>query len=201
MLAFDASSDGLMGCSMPQKSQIVICRSSAEFHNLCVDAFGEMSHTVSMSDEADKNGGPNHLRAWRKFRELTKADLAEAVGTNANMIGYLENGERSLSLKWLRRLAPALDTNVGMLAQYDPNTLDKDLIEIWATVSTRDKARILEIAKLIVDDDRRDGTNDRRARCFRPACHPRGIGCCEDRDSCSTHSRAVGADASASAAD
>lgn len=117
-----------------------------------------MSQTVSMSGD-DKNGGPNYLKAWRDFRGLTQAELAEAVGTNSNMIGYLETGERSLSLKWLRRLAPALDTNVGMLAQYDPHDLDKDLIEIWATASTRDRAKVLEIAKLIVTDQPRDGTN------------------------------------------
>lgn len=109
--------------------------------------------------DTDKNDGPNHLKAWRDFRGLTQGELAEAVGTNANMIGYLESGSRSLSLKWLRKLAAALDTNVGMLAQYDPNDLDKDLIEIWATVSTRDKAKILEIAKLIVTEKSKDGTN------------------------------------------
>lgn len=160
MLALDASSDVLMGCAMPAKSQIVIIRSSAEFHKLCVEPNTQMSHTVTMADAGDKNGGPNHLKAWREYRELTQAELAEAVGTNANMIGYLEAGERSLSLKWLRKLAPALDTNVGMLAQYNPHDIDKDLIEIWATVSTRDQAKILEIAKLIVTDAKLDGTNN-----------------------------------------
>lgn len=106
--------------------------------------------------DADKNGGPNHLAAWRDFRKLTQADLAEKVGTNANMISYLESGERGLSLKWLRRLAPALDTNVGMLAQYDPRELDADLIDIWATVSTREQAKLVELAKLLVA---KDGTN------------------------------------------
>lgn len=100
----------------------------------------------------DKNGGPNHLKAWREYRKMSQAELAEAVGTNANMIGYLEAGERGLSLKWLRRLAPALDTNVGMLAQYDPNDISADLIEIWATLSTREQRQLLEIAKLVVPD-------------------------------------------------
>lgn len=159
MPAFVASSELVMGCSMPQKSQIVIFASSPSFHSLCVSSDRAMSQTVSMSGD-DKNGGPNYLKAWRDFRGLTQAELAEAVGTNSNMIGYLESGERSLSLKWLRRLAPALDTNVGMLAQYDPHDLDKDLIEIWATVSTRDQAKILEIAKLIVTDEKREGTNN-----------------------------------------
>lgn len=158
MFAIDANSDVLMGCSIPTRSQIVIISSRTDCHSLCVEGSRPLSHTVTMTD-ADKNGGPNHLRAWREFRGLTQADLAEAVGTNANMIGYLEGGERSLSLKWLRRLAPALDTNVGMLAQYDPHDLDKDLIEIWATVSTREQAQILEIAKLIVQKDKKEVVN------------------------------------------
>lgn len=154
MLALDATSDALIGCSMLCKSQIVILQSSRKHHNLCVEDVSALSHTVTMAGD-DKNGGPNHLKAWREFRDLTQADLADAVNTNSNMIGYLESGERSLSLKWLRRLAPALDTNVGMLAQYDPRDLDRDLIEIWATVSNRDKAKIVEIAKLLAE---RDGT-------------------------------------------
>lgn len=152
MFAASANSDGLRGFCIPHKSQIVILRSSAKTHNLCVEADQALSHTVSMSDD-DKNGGPNHLRVWREFRGLTQAELAEAVNTNANMIGYLESGERSLSLKWLRRLAEPLDTNVGMLAQYNPYEIDRDLIEIWATVSNRDKAKIVEIAKLLADKE------------------------------------------------
>jgi len=139
-------------------SQIVIAPSRAIHHSLCVEVVGLLSHTVTMPTD-DKNGGPNNLRAWREYRGLSQAELAEKVDTNANMIGYLEAGERGLSLKWLRRLAPALDTNVGMLAQYDPNDLSADLIEIWATLSTRDQGRILEIAKLVVDGDKREGTN------------------------------------------
>ena len=154
MLAFDASSDAFRRCSMRHNSQIVILQSRGNSHNLCVEGMLSLSHTVTMTGD-DKNGGPNHLKAWREFRKLTQAELAEAVNTNSNMIGYLESGERSLSLKWLRRLAPALDTNVGMLAQYDPHEIDGDLIEIWATVSNRDKAKIVEIAKLLA---KRDGT-------------------------------------------
>jgi len=143
---------------MRPMSQIVIAPSRAIPHRLCVEVAGLVSHTVTMPMD-DKNGGPNQLKAWREFRGLSQAELAEAVGTNANMIGYLENGERGLSLKWLRRLAPALDTNVGMLAQYNPNDISADLIEIWATLSTRDQGRLIEIAKLVVDGGKKDGTN------------------------------------------
>ena len=139
-------------------SQIVISQSTRAIHNVCVSPFSLVAHTDVMEQD-DKNGGPNHLKAWRIWRGLSQAELAERVGTNANMIGYLEDGSRGLSLKWLRRLAPALDTNVGMLAQHDPNTIGEDLIELWATLSTRDQRKILEIAKLVISEGGRDGTS------------------------------------------
>lgn len=93
----------------------------------------------------DKNAGPNHLRAWREFRKLTQAELAELIGTNQNMIGYLENGERGLSAKWLRRLAPALETTPGMLLDHDPRELPTDVIDIWAHIADREKPRALRV--------------------------------------------------------
>lgn len=100
--------------------------------------------------DTDKNAGPNFLREWRLFRKLTQEQLAEKVGTNANMIGYLESGERGLSAKWLRKLAPALDTTPGMLLDHDPNELDSDIIDIWAHADRRQKAQLTEIAKTLV---------------------------------------------------
>jgi hypothetical protein len=71
------------------------------------------------------------------------------------MIGYLEAGERGLSAKWLRKLADALDTTPGMILDHDPGDLDSDILDIWATASTRQKRQISEIAKTLL----RDGTN------------------------------------------
>lgn len=138
-------------------SQIVTLNSSPQFHNLCGDTFADEWQIVSMDgDSTDKNGGPNYLQAWREFRGLTQEGLAALVKTNANMIGYLEKGERGLSAKWLRRLAPALDTTPGMILDHDPHTLDSDIIEIWATASTRHKRQLAEIARTII----KTGTDD-----------------------------------------
>ena len=103
----------------------------------------------------DKNGGPNHLAAWREYRKLTQAALANMVGTNANMIGYLESGERGLSAKWLRRLAPALDTTPGMLLDHNPLDLSADVIDIWSHADLRQKRQLSDIARALV----KDGTN------------------------------------------
>jgi transcriptional regulator with XRE-family HTH domain len=100
--------------------------------------------------DSDKNGGPNYLRAWRVFRKLTQEQLAEKVGTNANMIQYLETGERGLSAKWLRRLAPALETTPGLLLEHDPEELDADVLDIWVHGNARQKLQLSEIAKALL---------------------------------------------------
>lgn len=135
-------------------SQIVTSEATLNSHSLCVATHGRMAQSVSMESQ-DKNGGPNHLRAWRNFRNLSQQELAERVGTSANMIGYLECGERGLSAKWLRKLADALDTSPGMILDHDPNDLDNDILEIWATASNRQKRQISEIAKTLL----RNGTD------------------------------------------
>lgn len=93
----------------------------------------------------DKNGGPNYLKAWREKRGLSQEELAAAVNTAPSMISMLETAERGLSAKWLRRLAPALDTSPGHLLDLDPNAVDDDIIDIWATISERDRPRVKRI--------------------------------------------------------
>jgi transcriptional regulator with XRE-family HTH domain len=137
---------------MPPLSQIVTLSAiggrEKDCHNLCV------VRPVAECDfpfmESDKNAGPNYLRQWRRFRGLTLEDLAKAVGTNPNMIGYLESGERGLSAKWLRRLAPALSTTPGLLLDHDPYDLDSDIVDIWINGSDRQRRQIAEIAKALI---------------------------------------------------
>jgi transcriptional regulator with XRE-family HTH domain len=93
----------------------------------------------------NKNAGPNYLEAWRRYRKLSQEELAERVDTTASMISLLENGERGLSAKWLRKLAPALDTTPGHLLEHDPNSLPTDILDIWAHISKRDRPTALRI--------------------------------------------------------
>lgn len=124
------------------------------YHNLCGDHNLPAWHYDRM-DSNDKNGGPNHLASWREYRKLTQAALAERVGTNANMISYLESGERGLSAKWLRRLAPALDTTPGMLLDHNPLELSTDVIDMWSHADLRQKRQLSDIARTLF----KDGTN------------------------------------------
>jgi transcriptional regulator with XRE-family HTH domain len=85
----------------------------------------------------------NFLRAWREHRRLTQAKLAEAVGTTGAVISLLESGDRGLSDKWLRRLAPVLGTRPGHLLEVDPNDVSTDILDIWADIpeDRREQAR------------------------------------------------------------
>lgn len=87
----------------------------------------------------------NHLKAWRDFRNLTQAELAEKAETTDSVISLLESGARKLSPKWLRRLAPALGTTPGYLLDHDPNDLPTDVLDIWAAISDEDRPQALRV--------------------------------------------------------
>ncbi len=125
--------------------------------SLCVAAKNRAWQIATMESE-DKNGGPNNLRAWRMHRNLSQEALAARVEpkTTANMIQYLENGERGLSLKWLRRLADALDTTPGHLADHTPD--QAEVLSFWSQKLDREKLRQLSnIAEAL----EKTGTGDR----------------------------------------
>jgi transcriptional regulator with XRE-family HTH domain len=87
----------------------------------------------------------NHLRAWREFRRLSQEKLAEEVGTTKGVISLLESGQRKLSPKWLRRLAPALHTTAGYLLEYDPNELPTAILDVWADIPDERKEQALRV--------------------------------------------------------
>ena len=89
----------------------------------------------------------NHLRAWREFRGLTQAQLAEKVETSDNVISVLESGARGLSDKWLRKLAPPLGTTPGFLLDYDPGDLPSEFLEVISRIPEARKRQALEILK------------------------------------------------------
>ena len=112
---------------------------------------------VSHNAKMDKNAGPNYLRAWREFREMTQEELADKVHTSTNMIHYLETGERGLSAKWLRKLAPALKTTPGHLLEHDPNNVPTDILDIWAAIEERDRKTAIRV----LESFSKTGTQDR----------------------------------------
>lgn len=141
---------------MASLSQIVTTDASPLNHSLSVAQFFDHTQSVGMPDD-DKNGGPNYLRAWREFHKMSREQLASAVGTNSNMILYLEEGQRGLSLKWLRRLAPALKTRPIFLAEIDPERADTRTMELAAAVPDEAREQVNAILETFVGKTGTDG--------------------------------------------
>lgn len=143
-------SDVLM--SIARHSQIANVLATPQFRKSGNYSFGDPSHNANMIDEDDKNGGPNHLRAWMDHRGVKGVDLAKRLGGNVTpgMVSDLVNSNRALSAKWLRRIAPLLDTTPGMLLDHDPTEVDADIIDMWASASARQRVQLSEIAKTIL---------------------------------------------------
>lgn len=80
---------------------------------------------------------------------MSQPELADAIGTSHQVIGYLERGRTQLSAKWLRKLAPALKTTPGMLLDHDPRDLDRDLLEIWTDATDTERRQITDIAETL----------------------------------------------------
>ena len=96
----------------------------------------------------EKDRPAHYLRPWREYRRLTQEDLADRIGTTKGVISLLESGERRLSDKWLRRLAPVLDVQPGWLLDYDPESLDRSVLEIWATIPEERHDEALQMLKI-----------------------------------------------------
>lgn len=135
-----------VGFSMPLCSQNVDIKASPFLHSLSKVFPTPPAHIVDM----DKNGGPNNLKAWREHRKMTQEALASEVGTTATVISMLEAGERGLSAKWLRKLAPALKITPGHLLDHDPNDLPSDILEIWMNADQDQKRQLASVANALV---------------------------------------------------
>jgi transcriptional regulator with XRE-family HTH domain len=61
-----------------------------------------------------------HLRAWREFRELSQADLAEASGVGKATIARLEGEKNEANGTTVNKLARGLVISRDMLLNEDP---------------------------------------------------------------------------------
>lgn len=88
---------------------------------------------------------------------MTQEELANACEpkTTGSVISLLEDGERGLSLKWLRRLAPPLRTRAGWLADINPLEADTLTLELAERVPDDKREQVRRIIETFI----KDGTN------------------------------------------
>jgi transcriptional regulator with XRE-family HTH domain len=88
------------------------------------------------------------IRDWRKFRDLTQEQLAEATGMSTASLSRLETGEQDYTGSTLELLAKALETDVTSLLSRKPSE-DEPISQIWAAASPAQRRQIVQISKTI----------------------------------------------------
>ena len=114
--------------------------------SLSNDVSGTTAHNERMAKDVEKN----HLRAWREYRRMTQDQLAQAVGTTASVISLIEAGERGLSSKWLRKLAPVLNTTPGFLLDHHPDDLDTELVRIVTRIPENQRRQAVAVLQALL---------------------------------------------------
>lgn len=152
MPAFAATSEYDRGSDITTHSQIANIFARHEFRKSGNYPDEVVTQYAYMSDESDKNGGPNHLRAWMRFSNVKGAELATRLGgaVTPGMVSDLANSKRALSAKWLRRIAPILGTTPGMLLDHDPYEIDRDIMETWLKASPTQRKQLVDMSKVVV---------------------------------------------------
>ena len=67
-----------------------------------------------------KKYSKHHLRAWRRFRNMTQGMLAYQINKTEQTVWRLENGKTGLHQDMLDALAVALQTSRGAILDVDP---------------------------------------------------------------------------------
>lgn len=60
--------------------------------------------------------GENTVKIWREFREMTQEELSAVSGVSRGMIASIESGHKQPGIGSLRKLARALNCDIGNLA-------------------------------------------------------------------------------------
>lgn len=94
------------------------------------------------------------IRQERLKQNLTQEQLAEKLNVSTTYMGYIERGERTLTLAKLVDLANVLDVSVDYLLMdsIPPSSPSKEKlwIQILSSASESDQELILEMAKLVL---------------------------------------------------
>ena len=73
---------------------------------------------------------PNFVGKWRERAKLTRKELAARLHTSETAIELLEEGQMTLSAKWLTRLAEVFATRPGFV-MHDPDQLDAEMLDAF----------------------------------------------------------------------
>lgn len=90
------------------------------------------------------------IRAWRKFRGMTQAELADLVAMATSSISQLETGKQDYSQETLEKIAGALDCAPGDLLSVDPSR-DESLWTIWESLSPAQRHQAVQLIRVLAE--------------------------------------------------
>lgn len=94
------------------------------------------------------------IREERTRIGLTQEQMAERINVSTTYIGFVERGERSVTLEKLIQLAECfhvpIDTLLHEIPDDGPEAKENQLQTLWNRASNDDKDLILSIAEVIV---------------------------------------------------
>lgn len=106
------------------------------------------------------------LKQLRLARELTLHELADLVGTTHTSIQRWESGKRSISTRWLDRLAEALGVHAAEILEPPPGLTmqERAAVEIASMLDTEDCDVWLNMGRRIRKKARGAPKRDQRHR-------------------------------------
>lgn len=104
---------------------------------------------------------PHYIKAWRKFRGLTQAAVANEIGEKPSSLSQLENGKQGYTQWKLETLARIYDTTPVALLSVDPFSEDQREVDaIWQELSSDGKTEAIEHLRVVHRRDRPSRAKD-----------------------------------------
>jgi transcriptional regulator with XRE-family HTH domain len=89
---------------------------------------------------------PHFVRAWRRCRGLTQAQLAERIGIDRSYLSNIETGQRRYDQPFLEAAAEALRCSPADLISRDPTT-NKDIADLWSALTPEQRQQAIAVLK------------------------------------------------------
>lgn len=94
--------------------------------------------------------GLPHLQAWRKHRNLTQEQLAEALGVTQGAVSQWENRTSDITLSKIAEIARVLHTSIERLMFVPPQASD-GLDKVILSIPPREYARAIRVLKSLTE--------------------------------------------------
>ena len=87
-----------------------------------------------------------YLRQWRKFREMTQEQLADAMGYERTVLSKVERGKVQYTQAFLEAAAKALRCRPADIIGNNPEE-PAPVMNIWDRIRPEDRPRALDVLK------------------------------------------------------